>query len=80
MYIFGSSLNVVGKYTKDIYISKYIEMQDSYSELIKLLLPEIIDYFELTSYKREVILHRYLKVNSIEYRQSKIKFRDSLTR
>jgi hypothetical protein len=31
-------------------------MQDSYSELIKLLLPEIIvEYFELTSsYKREM--------------------------
>jgi hypothetical protein len=28
-------------------------MQDSYSELIKLLLPEfIMDYFELTSYKK----------------------------
>jgi hypothetical protein len=30
-------------------------MQDSYSELIKLLLPEIIvEYFELTSYKKEM--------------------------
>ena len=28
-------------------------MQDSYSELIKLLLPEIIvEYFELTSYQK----------------------------
>jgi hypothetical protein len=28
-------------------------MQDSYSELIKLLLPEIIvEYFELTSYNK----------------------------
>ncbi len=28
-------------------------MQDSFSELIKLLLPEIVvDYFELTSYKK----------------------------
>ena len=28
-------------------------MQDSFSELLKLLLPEIIvDYFELTSYKK----------------------------
>ena len=38
-------------------------MQDSYSELIKLLLPEIIvEYFELTSYKKEEeILHLYLK-------------------
>ncbi len=52
-------------------------MQDSYSELIKLLLPEIIvDYFELTSYKKgEEILHLYLKeINSIptEYRQNKL--------
>jgi hypothetical protein len=52
-------------------------MQDSYSELIKLLLPEIIvEYFELTSYKKaEEILHLYLKeVNSIpkEYRQDKL--------
>ncbi|MEZ7500675.1 transposase, partial [Flavobacterium sp. Arc3] len=52
-------------------------MQDSYSELIKLLLPEIIvEYFELTSYKKgDEILHLYLKeVNSIpkEYRQSKL--------
>ena len=52
-------------------------MQDSYSELIKLLLPEIIvEYFELTSYKKaEEILHLYLKeVNSIpkEYRQHKL--------
>ena len=52
-------------------------MQDSYSELIKLLLPEIIvEYFELTSYKKgDEILQLYLKeVNSIpkEYRQSKL--------
>jgi hypothetical protein len=43
-------------------------MQDSHSELIKLLLPEmIVEYFELTSYKKgEEILHIYLKeVNSI---------------
>ena len=50
-------------------------MQDSYSELIKLLLPEIIiEYFELTSYKKgEEILHLYLKeLNSIpkEYRKT----------
>jgi hypothetical protein len=67
MYIFfGSSLNVVGNIQKEIFIfQNYIEMQDSY-ELIKLLLPEIVDYFELTSYKKgEVILHRYLKeINS----------------
>jgi hypothetical protein len=38
-------------------------MQDSLSELIKLLLPEIIiEYFELTSYKKgDEILHLYLK-------------------
>ena len=38
-------------------------MQDSFSELIKLLLPEIIvEYFELTSYKKAVeILHLYVK-------------------
>jgi hypothetical protein len=43
-------------------------MQDSYVELLKLLLPEIIvDYFELTSYKKEQeTLHLYLKeINSI---------------
>jgi hypothetical protein len=52
-------------------------MQDSFSELIKLLLPAIIvDYFELTSYKKaEETLHLYLKeINSIpkEYRQNKL--------
>ena len=52
-------------------------MQDSYSELIKLLLPEIIlDYFEVTSYEKgEEIFHLYLKeLNSIpkEYRQYKL--------
>ena len=52
-------------------------MQDSYVELLKLLLPEIIvDYFELTSYKKgEDVLHLYLKeVNSIpkEYCQDKL--------
>ena len=38
-------------------------MQDSYSELIKLLLPVIIvEYFELTSYKKgDEVLHFYLK-------------------
>ncbi|SDY02729.1 hypothetical protein SAMN05444338_1231, partial [Flavobacterium degerlachei] len=50
-------------------------MQDSFVDLLKLLLPEIIvDYFELTSYKKgDEILHLYLKeVNSIpkEYLQS----------
>jgi hypothetical protein len=52
-------------------------MQDSYCELIKLLLPEmIVEYFELTSYKkREEILYLYFKeINFIskEYRQSKL--------
>ena len=52
-------------------------MQDSYSELIKLLLPEIIvEYFELTSYKKgDEVLHIYLKeINSIpkEFRQNKL--------
>jgi hypothetical protein len=52
-------------------------MQDSFIELLKLLLPEIIvEYFELTSYEKgEEILHLYLKeIHSIpkEYRQNKL--------
>ena len=52
-------------------------MQDSYSELIKLLLPEIIvEYLELTTYKKgDEVLHIYLKeINSIpkEFRQNKL--------
>ncbi|WP_235889660.1 ISAon1 family transposase N-terminal region protein [Flavobacterium restrictum] len=52
-------------------------MQDSFTDLLKLLLPEIIvDYFELTSYEKgEEILHLYLKeINSIpkEQRGSKL--------
>lgn len=52
-------------------------MQDSFIELLKLLLPEIIiDYFELTSYKKgEEILHLYLKeINLIpkEHRAHKL--------
>lgn len=52
-------------------------MQDSFIDFSKLLLPEIIvDYFELTSYKKgDEILHLYLKeINSIpkEYRDSKL--------
>jgi hypothetical protein len=52
-------------------------MQDSFVDLIKVLLPEIIvDYFELTSYKKEEeILHLYLKeTNSVakDYRQSNL--------
>ena len=63
--------------TQKCVFQKYTEMQDSFSELIKLLLPEIIvEYFELTSYqKEEEILHLYLKeINSIpkEYRNSKL--------
>jgi len=62
-------------------------MQDSYSELIKLFLPKIIvDYFELTSYKKaEEILHLYFKeINSLpkEYRQNKLRskgFFDEIT-
>jgi hypothetical protein len=67
-----------GNIKKEIFvIQKKIQMQDSYNELIKLLLPEIIvEYFELTSYKKgEEILHLYLKeINSIpkEYRQNKL--------
>jgi hypothetical protein len=42
-------------------------MQDSFSELIKLLYLKFVDYFELTSYiKRREILHLYLKeINSV---------------
>ena len=52
-------------------------MQDSFIDLLKLLLPEIIvDYFELTFYeKADEVLHLYLKeINSIpkEYRNSKL--------
>ena len=52
-------------------------MQDSFGELIKLLLPEIIvEYFELISYnKAEEILHLYVKeINSIpqEYQHNKL--------
>jgi hypothetical protein len=52
-------------------------MQDSFIDLLKLLLPQIIvEYFALTSYKkREEILHLYLKeINTIpkEYRESKL--------
>ena len=38
-------------------------MQDSFIEILKLLLPEIIvDYFELTSYKKgDEILHLVFK-------------------
>jgi hypothetical protein len=55
-------------------------MQDSYSELIKLLVPEIIvDYFGLTSYKKAAeILRLYLyEINSFpkEYRQNKLSFK-----
>lgn len=61
----------------DICISKLFKMQGSFIDILKLLLPEIIiDYFELTSYKKEgETLHLYLKeVNSMpkEYRESKL--------
>jgi len=57
--------------------ANYIQMQDSFIDLLKLLLPEIIvDYFELTFYKKdEEVLHLYLReINSIpkEYRESKL--------
>ncbi len=67
-----------GNNKKSIFVfQNYTEMQDSFGELLKLLLPEIIvEYFELTSYKKgEEILHLYLKeINSIpkEYRQCKL--------
>ncbi|WP_366184734.1 transposase [Flavobacterium ovatum] len=52
-------------------------MQDFYRENIKILLPAIIvEYFELTSYKKEdEVLNLYLKeINSLpkEYRQNKL--------
>ena len=52
-------------------------LKDSYIDLIKLLLPEIlVDYFELISIKKEAeILHLNLKeINSIpkEYREFKL--------
>jgi hypothetical protein len=67
-----------GNNKKSIFVfQNYTKMQDSFGELLKLLLPEIIvKYFELTSYKKgEEILHLYLKeINSIpkEYRQCKL--------
>jgi hypothetical protein len=67
-----------GNIKKGIFVfPNQIQMQDSYSELIKLLLPKIIvEYFELTSYQKgDEILHFYLKeINSIpqEYRQDKL--------
>ena len=58
---------------------KYIKLQDSYIDLVKLLLPEIlVDNFELTSFtkdEKDEILHLYLKeIYSIpkEYRKEKI--------
>jgi hypothetical protein len=59
-------------------------MQYSYSELIKLLLSEIIvEYFELNSYKRKKITLPK-KVNSVpkEYRQARLSskwFSDEIT-
>lgn len=69
---------VVGKYLKvEFCVFKFYTMQDSFLDILNLLLPEIIvDYFELTSYEKgEEILHLYLKeINSIpkEYRNSKL--------
>jgi hypothetical protein len=61
-------------------------MQYSYSELIKLLLSEIIvEYFELNSYKKRRNTQLYLKkVNSVpkEYRQARLSskwFSDEIT-
>jgi hypothetical protein len=58
-------------------------MQDSFAELLNLLLEIIVDYIEFTSYKNGKILHPYLKrLNSIpkEYRQNKLaQFFDEIT-
>jgi hypothetical protein len=51
-------------------------MQDSFVDLLKLLPEIIVEYFELTSYKKKMKSSLYLKeVNSIpkEYRQDKLK-------
>ncbi|MFC6245096.1 hypothetical protein [Flavobacterium psychroterrae] len=69
----------------EIFVFQIIPMQDSFIDLLKLLLPEIIvDYFELTSYKKEdEILHLHLKeINAVpkEYRESKLVQKDSLMR
>jgi hypothetical protein len=55
-------------------------MQDSYSELIKLLLPKIIvEYFELIPYKKsDEVLHLYLKElysTPKEYRNDKLSYK-----
>lgn len=52
-------------------------MDNSYSTLIKLILPEFIEeYFELTSFKKEgEILHLYLKelnIIPLEYKENKL--------
>ena len=56
---------------------KKIQIPDSYSELIKLLLPEIVvNYFKLTSYKKadEILYFHFKEIYSIpkEYRQNKL--------
>jgi hypothetical protein len=63
MYIFFR-IKCVGNIQKEIFIFQYRNAR-FYSELIKLLLPEIIiDYFELTSYKKSNT-SSILKENSI---------------
>ncbi|MEP6806868.1 MAG: transposase [Flavobacterium sp.] len=59
------------------YFCGEIEMQDSFIEILKLLLPGVVvDYFELTPYEKgDEILHLYLKeiqFNSKEYRSFKL--------
>ena len=72
----------MGKYKNtEIYnsLNLKIKLQDSYIDLVKLLLPELlVDNFELTSFRKEEkeeILHLYLKeIYSIpkEFREDKI--------
>jgi hypothetical protein len=49
-------------------------MQDSYSELIKLLPEIIVEYFELTSYKKEMNSPPLKEVNSFSKNRNLIKF------
>jgi hypothetical protein len=58
-------------------------MQDSFAELLNLLLPNNSWLYPFTSYKNGKILHPYLKeINSIpkEYRQNKLSSKSSLMR
>jgi len=54
---------------KLIFVFQILRIQDSFVELLKLLLPEItVDYFELTSSEKgDEILHLYLKKDNIIY-------------